>query len=81
VQKLLELSEVISISVRDLAPHHLTVYARDLASAFHAFYRDCRVIEVGNPEITRARLRLVQSARIGLTRTLALLGVSAPVEM
>lgn len=79
--KLLDLSEVIDISVRELAPHHLTTFARELASAFHSFYRDCRVIDANSLEITGARLHLVQAAKIGLSRTLNLLGVSAPDTM
>ena len=81
IRRLLELSEVITLSVQDLAPHHLTTFARDLASSFHAFYRDCRVINGDRPDLTAARLRLVQAARIALSRTLDLLGVNAPAKM
>jgi arginyl-tRNA synthetase len=81
VRQLLDLAEVIDRSVRELAPHHLTTYARDLASTFHAFYRDCQVLDPEAPELSRARLKLVTATRIGLARTLALLGVNAPETM
>jgi arginyl-tRNA synthetase len=77
----LDLSEVIRRGVDELAPHHLTTYARDLATTFHVFYRDCLVLDPENQDLTRARLKLVSAARIGLARTLALLGVSAPEVM
>jgi arginyl-tRNA synthetase len=81
ILQLLRLSEVIHFAVRDLAPHALTTYARDLAGQFHSFYRDCLVLDPGQPELTRARLKLVTAARLGLARTLGLLGVSAPEVM
>ncbi len=81
VRALLELSEVIDLCVRELAPHHLTTYARELASTFHAFYRDCRVLDSDAPELTRSRLKLVTAARAGLARTLGLIGVAAPESM
>ena len=33
-----------ALAAEHLAPHHLTYYAYELAAAFHAFYRDCRVV-------------------------------------
>jgi arginyl-tRNA synthetase len=81
VRRLLELPEVLELVVRDLAPHHLTSYARELASSVHAFYRDCRIVESEQPAQTAARLSLVEAARIGLARALQLLGVAAPQEM
>jgi arginyl-tRNA synthetase len=81
IRQLLDLSEVIDRAVRELAPHHLTTYARDLASTFHAFYRDCQVLNPEDPDMTRARLKLVTATRTGLARTLGLLGVAAPESM
>jgi arginyl-tRNA synthetase len=81
IRRLLGLSEVIDQMARDLTPHALTTYARDLASDFHAFYRDCRVLDADSPQLSAARLRLVDAARLGLARTLELIGVSAPESM
>jgi arginyl-tRNA synthetase len=81
ILRLLRLSEVIHFAVRDLAPHGLTTYARDLAAQFHTFYRDCLVLDPGQPALARARLKLVTAVRIGLARSLELLGVSAPEVM
>jgi arginyl-tRNA synthetase len=83
IRKMLELPEVIALAAENLAPHHLTYYAQDLASTFHGFYRDCRVVSSvpDDAELTKARLRLVKAAKAVLARTLQLMGVSAPERM
>ena len=83
IRKILELPEVVALAAENLAPHHLPHYAQDLASAFHAFYRDCRVVssDPADADLTRARLRLVKAVKLVLARTLALMGVSAPEQM
>lgn len=81
IRRLLELADTIDRAVRELAPLHLTTYARELAGSFHAFYRDCRVVDADNRAMTLARVKLVRAARIGMVRTLELLGVSAPEAM
>ena len=83
IRKMLELPEVVEMSALRLAPHHLPHYAQDLASTFHSFYRDCRVVssEPADSELTRARLKLVEACQITLARVLALIGVSAPDAM
>jgi len=83
IRKMLELPEVIEQAAAKLSPHFLPFYAQELAAAFHAFYRDCRVVS-SNPadaELTRARLRLVQAAKGVLARVLHLMGMSAPERM
>jgi arginyl-tRNA synthetase len=81
IRKMLELPEVVALTAAQLAPHHLTFYAQDLAAVFHAFYRDCRVVVAEEPEQTRARLMLVRAAQLTLARALGLLGVTAPERM
>ncbi len=83
IRKMLELPEVVALAAENLAPHHLTYYAQDLAATFHAFYRDCRVVssEPDDADLNRARLRLAKAAKLVLARTLGLIGVSAPDSM
>jgi len=83
IRKMLELPEVVEMAAMKLAPHHLPHYAQDLAATFHAFYRDCRVVssEPSDAELTKARLKLVESSKITLARVLGLIGVSAPERM
>lgn len=80
IRQMLRLREVVAFAAENLAPHHLTYYAQDLASAFHAFYRDCRVVS-DDPALTAARLKLVKSAQITLANTLRLMGMNAPERM
>jgi arginyl-tRNA synthetase len=81
IRKMLELPVIIDQAVRDLAPHHLTYYAQDLASTFSQFYRDCKVVDAEQPALTAARLQLCRAAKITLARTLELMGMSAPEAM
>ncbi len=83
MRKMLELPQVIAKCAQELSPHYLPHYAQELAATFHAFYRDCRVISSAPEEanLTRARLLLVQAAKIVLARTLRLMGMKAPESM
>jgi arginyl-tRNA synthetase len=83
LRKILELSDVIEKSAQQLAPHHLAFYAGELAGAFHAFYRDCRVVssDPADHDLTCARLRLVAATKTVFSRVLGLMGVSAPESM
>ncbi len=81
IRKMLDLPEIVAMAAMQRAPHHLTFYAQELASTFHAFYRDCRVVSPEEPQQTQARLMLVRAARLTLARALELLGVSTPERM
>lgn len=79
---LYELPDTVERACRELAPHQITIWVRDLAASFHGFYHDCRVLGDGvEPALTVARLWLVEGARVGLSVALDLLGVGAPKEM
>ena len=80
LRKLGELPEAVEVAARRREPHRMTRYAEELASLFHSFYRDCRVV-TDDEALTQARLHLVTAAQIGLRNTLGLLGVSAPESM
>lgn len=83
IRQMTRFPEVVRTAAVTLSPHHLTYYAQDLATAFHSFYRDCRVVSL-SPEdmaITKARLKLVSACKIVLARTLHLLGMTAPEMM
>jgi arginyl-tRNA synthetase len=76
------LSETLEVALRERAPHKVSTWVRDLASAFHGFYHDCPILRTDVEEpLRQARLWRVEGARIGLAIGLDLLGVSAPEEM
>jgi arginyl-tRNA synthetase len=80
IRKMLLLPEMVEMISNTLEPHHLTYYAQDLATVFHSFYKQCRVVS-GNKALTGARLRLVKAAKLVLGRTLNLMGMTAPERM
>ena len=80
IRKMLLLPEIVELIAHTLEPHHLTYYAQDLATVFHSFYKQCRVISQ-NEALTKARLKLVEAAKTTLSRTLHLMGMTAPESM
>ncbi len=83
IRTMLRLPELVDQMARSLEPHHLPHYAMELATAFHWFYENCRVISANAEDnaLTLARLKLVESAQIVFRRALELMGMSAPERM
>jgi arginyl-tRNA synthetase len=80
IRQLLLLPEMMDTIAHLLEPHHLTYYAQDLATVFHSFYRQCRVVSE-DADVTAARLKLVHSTKTVLARALNLMGMTAPDRM
>ncbi len=80
VRRLAELPAVARNVAEQLAPHRLTRYARDIASDFHQFYHECRILAASREE-RLARLALCLATKTVLARVLDLIGVSAPDSM
>ncbi|MFC2014836.1 arginine--tRNA ligase [Chloroflexota bacterium] len=80
IRKLLLLPELVETVARTLEPHHLPHYAQELATVFHSFYKQCRVVSE-DEATTKARLKLVEAAKIVLAKTLYLMGMTAPEKM
>jgi len=80
IRKMLQLPEIVQVIAETLEPHHLTYYAQDLATVFHSFYKQCRVVSQ-DEALTKARLKLVKAAKQVLARTLHLMGMTAPEKM
>jgi arginyl-tRNA synthetase len=71
---------MLSSAAETLAPHDLTFYLRDVASAFHSYYAAERFL-VDDDALARARLALLAATRQVIRNALAVLGVSAPEKM
>ncbi len=80
IRHMIMLPELVETIAQNLEPHHLPHYALELATAFHSFYKQCRVVS-DDAALTAARLKLVEAAQIVLARTLGLMGMSAPEIM
>lgn len=67
----------LQIAVNEHKPHRFAVHMLELASAYNAFYRDCRVIIDG--EVNEFNLALSQKARVMMKQGMQALGV-IPLE-
>ena len=72
--------EVLSAGCETFAPHDVSFYLRDLASAYHSYY-DVERILVEDLRVKNARLALVAATAQVIRNGLAVLGVSAPTQM
>lgn len=72
--------DVVEDAARELAPHLIAFYLRELAAEFHGYYNATRVL-VDEELLKLARLALITAVRQVLRNGLALLGVSAPERM
>ena len=80
VRRLAELPRVVKGVAEHLAPHRLAKYARDVASDFHQFYTECKIL-VDERDLRVARLSLCVATKTVLAEVLDLAGVSAPESM
>ena len=83
IRKMLALPEIIDMMARSLEAHHLPHYAYELATAFHLFYQNCRVVSGVEEEadLSKARLKLSEATQITLARCLSLMIMDAPETM
>jgi arginyl-tRNA synthetase len=77
----LRFPEIVEDSARSQETHGITTYVLELATTFHAFYRDRRVIDEEAPDVSAQRLALIDVTAIAIRNALDLLGVSAPRSM
>ncbi|MCW3141414.1 MAG: arginine--tRNA ligase [Methanophagales archaeon] len=80
IKKLSKFWYIVEEASSELKPHLVAKYARELAESFNLFYKDCPVLNA-NEELRKARLVLVECAKIVLSDTLDVLGIEAPEEM
>jgi arginyl-tRNA synthetase len=72
--------EMVDIAARNLEPHLIAQYLRELANDFHTYY-DAHHFIVEDAPLRDARLTLITATQQVLKNGLALLGVSAPESM
>ena len=80
IRQLLEFPDAVATAAERRETHEVPRYAYELATAFSAFYRDCKVL-TEDGALTSARLALVDATRSVLANALELLGISAPDSM
>ncbi|MBM7580350.1 arginine--tRNA ligase [Jeotgalibacillus terrae] len=81
LKKLGEFPQVVGTAAQMRTPHRVATYINELASAFHSFYNANKVLDAEAPELTKARLNLIQAVRQTISNALKLIGVAAPEQM
>ncbi len=80
IKRILEFPDIITFTARQREPHKLINFLNELATAFHKFYHDCRIL--GEDEkLAHARTELLTVTAIVLANGLGILGISAPEKM
>ena len=80
LNRLADFPEELETAARELAPHLVTFYLKELAAEFHSYYNAEQFL-VDDVALRKARLALVVAVGQVIRNGLALLGVSAPVAM
>ncbi len=80
ILELIEFPNVIKDAAEIRAPYKVTVYLKNLASLFHQFYNENRIIGVSEG-LMKARLSIALASKIVIANALKLLGISAPEKM
>ena len=80
LKRLFEFPEIVSISAENYEVHKIANYLEELASSFHKFYTECRIIG-SEKNLAEARISLAVATQIVLKNGLSILGVSAPERM
>ena len=81
LKQLNEFTNVVVDCATTRMPHKMCNYIQKLASDFHSFYNECKVIDMDNMELTKQRIALVKACKITLGNALNSIGVSAPEKM
>ena len=81
---LAEFPRVVASAAELRQPHRIARYIEELATLYHGFYNDCRVLPLGDESpsaIHSTRASLCDATRQVISNALNLLGVSAPEKM
>ena len=77
---LLDFPDTIESCAMNFEPHWLTTYLQDVATAFHKFYHEHRIV-IPEQDIAKARLALCLATKTVLANGCKILGISAPERM
>ncbi len=80
IRKLLQFPETVKSACEKHEPQLLADFLREIASAFHIFYHECRILGEDD-EIMQARFKLAEVTKNAMKNGLTILGISAPEKM
>lgn len=81
IKHIIEFPVLVSDAAKSRAVHRITNYTHKLASLFHSYYNECKVVNQDDLSLTYARLKLVEACKITIKNSLELVGVHAPERM
>ncbi len=71
----------LMVCYKQLDPFALVSYLQEIATYFHKFYDQHRVVDTDDLNLSKERLALIDATRIAIANGLRLLGVSVPKRM
>jgi arginyl-tRNA synthetase len=80
IKQIYKFPSIILQAANKFEPYILAEYLKEVASEFHIFYHNCRIIG-SQIEIASARYALCEATRFVLANGLRILGVAAPEKM
>ena len=80
IKKIGSYEEEIAYAAKERMPHKIAHYVYELASLFHTFYNQCRIVGVES-DLQQARISLISATKVTLIHALGILGVTAPERM
>jgi len=80
IKQIYKFPSIILQAANKFEPYILAEYLKEVASEFHIFYHNCRIIG-SQIEIASARYALCEATRFVLANGLSILGVAAPEKM
>ncbi len=80
IKELLQFGDIIQLAARTYDTQHLCTYLHGVATAFHKFYHDCRVV-TEDKQLSAARIALCRATRQVLANGFSIIGIAAPESM
>jgi len=80
MRALVDFPLIIQSASRELSPHLVAFYLKDLAGLFHSYYNSTQILS-GDKRLIQSRLALVLAVKQVIRNGLSLIGVDAPERM
>ena len=80
MRALVDFPLIIQSASRELSPHLVAFYLKDLAGLLHSYYNSTQILS-GDERLIQSRLALVLAVKQVIRNGLSLIGVDAPERM
>lgn len=81
IKSIIRMKYVIELSCIHLEPHRVSYHLQELASLFHSYYYNNKILNQEDVESSQGRLTVCEAVAITIKTGLDILGVSAPERM